>query len=58
LDDMSNSKRTLVIVLDGVTDDQVPAPDYKTRLQKFSLKFIISVASNGKLGCTDAREYL
>jgi 2,3-bisphosphoglycerate-independent phosphoglycerate mutase len=55
---MSNSKRTLVIVLDGVTDDQVPAPDYKTRLQKFSLKFIISVASNGKLGCTDAREYL
>ena len=57
MDDMSNSKRTLVIMLDGATDDKVPALDYKTPLQVSSMKFINSVASSGELGCTDAREY-
>jgi 2,3-bisphosphoglycerate-independent phosphoglycerate mutase len=57
MDDMSNSKRTLVIMLDGATDDKVPALDYKTPLQVSSMKFINSIASNGELGCTDAREY-
>ena len=57
MDDMSNSKRTLVIMLDGATDDKVPALDYKTPLQVSKMKFINSVASSGELGCTDAREY-
>jgi 2,3-bisphosphoglycerate-independent phosphoglycerate mutase len=57
MDDMSNSKRTLVIMLDGATDDKVPALDYKTPLQVSEMKFINSVASSGELGCTDAREY-
>jgi 2,3-bisphosphoglycerate-independent phosphoglycerate mutase len=57
MDDMSNSKRTLVIMLDGATDEKVPALDYKTPLQVSTMKFINSVASNGELGCTDAREY-
>ena len=47
----------LVIMLDGATDDKVPALDYKTPLQVSSMKFINSVASSGELGCTDAREY-
>ena len=57
MDDMSNSKRTLVIMLDGATDDKVPALDYKTPLQVSKMKFINSIASSGELGCTDAREY-
>ena len=44
-------------MLDGATDDKVPALDYKTPLQVSSMKFINSVASSGELGCTDAREY-
>ncbi len=57
MDDMSNSQRTLVIMLDGATDDKVPALDYKTPLQVSKMRFINSIASSGELGCTDAREY-
>jgi 2,3-bisphosphoglycerate-independent phosphoglycerate mutase len=57
LDDMSSSTRTLVIMLDGATDEKVPALDYKTPLQVATMKFINSIASSGELGCTDARDY-
>lgn len=47
----------LIILLDGVADEPIPELGNQTPLQALDKKFIDSIASRGKLGCTDARGY-
>jgi len=48
---------TLIVLLDGAADERIPELGDQTPLQALDKRFIDSVASNGRLGCTDARGY-
>lgn len=48
---------TLIILLDGAADDEIPELDGRTPLGSFEKPFMDMVASNGELGWTEGREY-
>jgi 2,3-bisphosphoglycerate-independent phosphoglycerate mutase len=47
----------LIILLDGAADEPIPELGDLTPLQALDKRFIDSIASRGRLGCTDARGY-
>lgn len=48
---------TLIILLDGAADENIPELGDLTPLESFKKPFMDSIASNGLLGWTDGREY-
>ncbi len=54
---MGQSKRVLIIFLDGATDHPNPSLGGSTPLQVARKPFLDSIASHGALGCTESRDY-
>lgn len=54
---MSSNMSSLVILLDGAADEKVPGLGGRTPLESLSKRFIDSVASNGRFGCTEGKGY-
>jgi len=48
---------TLIVLLDGAADDRIEELGSRTPLEATDKRFIDSVASSGRFGCTDARGY-
>ena len=54
---MAESKRVLIIFLDGATDHPNPSLNGSTPLQVARKPFLDSIASHGAVGCTESRDY-
>lgn len=54
---MTHPTNTLIVLLDGAADERIGEFDGKTPLEHASKPFIDSIATEGTLGCTEARGY-